>query len=363
MTGVFRMFYIVFIGIIIGDAAIAIASDSTKLKLGVLPSAFYTKETRLGFGGIFCSYFDAGKHSDNNKRSSTQSYLFYTLNKQFSFENDYRLWLRNNKYYLTGSVDFCRFPEFFYGITNSSIEADRVMIAFDMVRVQAKNLRQIKGNLYGGIYYQFQFLYNQDVSLTRKVAAMHELIPGGMGYCASGVGPILIYDKRDNPLNPAKGAYMETSLQFFDKLIGSEHKFTSYILDLRKYNTLFKSLIWNSNFYVHLNSGEVPYRMLAAIGGPRFLRGYYRGRFRDNNMFVLQQEVRLPVFGPIGVATFAGIGSVAHSLSAFSMNEMHYNYGLGLRIKVNKKENTNLRIDYGITKDSRGIYVVFAEAF
>jgi hypothetical protein len=34
-----------------------------------------------------------------------------------------------------------------------------------------------------------------------------------------------------------------------------------------------------------------------------------------------------------------------------------------LRIKVDKKNNANFRIDYGMTKDSQGLYIVFAEAF
>ena len=194
-------------------------------------------------------------------------------------------------------------------------------------------------------------------------ASMCEIIPGGDGYTASGIGPILIYDKRDNPLNPANGSYLETSFQYFDKPIGSPYKFTSFIFDARKYNTLFKKLIWNSNVYFVMNKGEVPYRMLATIGGARFLRGYYRGRFRDNNMIIAQQEFRIPVYKWFGAAVFGGVGSVAKEKKDFKKNEIHYDYGVGLRIKINKKENANLRLDYGITKDSQGLYLVFSEAF
>jgi hemolysin activation/secretion protein len=103
--------------------------------------------------------------------------------------------------------------------------------------------------------------------------------------------------------------------------------------------------------------------MLASIGGPRFLRGYYRGRFRDKNMMVLQQEFRMPIYKRLGIAAFGGIGSVSNKSKELLKNEVHYNYGIGLRILINKKENANLRVDYGITKDSHGLYIVFAEAF
>ena len=71
----------------------------------------------------------------------------------------------------------------------------------------------------------------------------------------------------------------------------------------------------------------------------------------------------MPIYNMLGLAVFGGVGSVAKTLSQFKTNEIHYDYGVGLRIRVNKKENTNIRIDYGFTKDSQGLYVVFAEAF
>lgn len=337
--------------------------DSTKFKIGVLPSVFYSPETRLGFGGFIYAYFNTNKSNLINKKSNTQSYLSYTINKQFSFENDYQIWLKSNRYYLTGGLDYSRFPEFFYGTSNDAKESDRVMISFDVVKFQSKNLVQIKNKIYGGIYFQYQNLFNQDTKLKKSTASMCEIIPGGLGYTASGIGPIFIYDKRDNPLNPANGGYIETSFQYFDKPIGSPYKFTSFIFDARKYNTFFKKLIWNGNAYFFMNKGDVPYRMLATIGGARFLRGYYRGRFRDNNMIVLQQEFRMQVYKWLGFAIFGGVGSVAKKITDFPKNEIHYDYGVGLRIRINKKENTNLRLDYGITKDSQGIYLIFAEAF
>ncbi len=354
-------FFIIFF---VFNKAFSSPADSLKtLKIGVLPSAFYSPETRLGFGGFIYAYFNTSKSTLINKKSNAQSYLSYTINKQFSIENDYQIWFKKNKFYLTGGLDYSRFPEFFYGTSNDTKESDRIMISFDVVKLKSKNLVQLQKNFYGGFYYQYEKLYNLDMKLIDRMATMGQLIPGGAGYTASGIGPILIYDKRDNPLNPANGCYVETSLQYFDKLIGSPYKFTSFTFDARKYYTLFKKLIWNGNAYIFINKGEVPYRMLATIGGARFLRGYYRGRFRDNNMIVLQEEFRMPVYKWFGLAVFGGVGSVAKEIKDFKKNEIHYDYGVGLRIKINKKENTNLRLDYGVTKDSQGIYLIFAEAF
>ncbi|MDX2172009.1 MAG: BamA/TamA family outer membrane protein [Bacteroidota bacterium] len=336
-------------------------TDSIKFKIGALPSAFYTPETRFGFGGLIYTYFKFGKNDSLTKKSNTQSYASYTLNKQIYIENDYRIWTKSNLYYFTGSLDFSRFPEYFYGVGNDTKTDERIMISFDIFKIKAKNLKLLHNNIYGGVFYQYQKLYNQNVAIV--ASEMCETTTGAAGYKASGIGPIFIFDKRDNPLNPESGAYVETSFQYFNKQIGSETNFKSFILDVRKYKTFFKKLVWNGNVYVHVNKGEVPFRMLATIGGARFLRGYYNGRFRDNNMIIMQKEMRLPVYKRLGIAVFGGLGAVSKTLPDFYKNEIHYNYGAGLRIKINKKENTNLRIDYGLTKDSQGLYVVFAEAF
>lgn len=353
------IFFIIFI---VCNKAFSIPTDSLKkVKIGALPSAFYTPETRLGFGALVYTHFKTNKSDSLLRKSNTQSYISYTINKQFAFENDYQIWLKGNLFYLTGAADFSRFPEFFYGIGNHTKETDRLMVSFDLIRIQTKNLIRIKNNIYGGILFHYQNLYNQDVKLMSNSSCKE--VYGNMGYTASGIGPVFIMDNRDNPLNPTKGSYLEASYVDYKNIIDNKNMFTSLTIDARKYYTFFKKLVWNGNAYFSYNKGEVPYRMLPEIGGARFLRGYYRGRFRDNNMALLQQEFRMPVYKMIGVAVFGGIGSVAKSLDQFKTNEIHYNYGVGLRIRVNKKENTNIRIDYGFTKDSQGLYVVFAEAF
>lgn len=353
------LFFVIFA---LWNRVFSFPSDSLKkIKIGILPSAFYSPETRLGFGGLFYSYFRISKKDSVTKKSNTQSYISYTLNKQFAFENDYQLWLRENKYYFTGTFDYSRFPQFFYGIGNSTRENDKMMISFDIIRFQTKALAKFNEHIYGGIFFQYHNVFNQDVTLLPNSTCME--IFGNMGFEAEGIGPVFMIDKRDNPLNPSKGGYLETSYLDYKNIINNQNMFTSLVIDARKYATFFKRLIWNGNLYVSHNKGKVPYKMLPEIGGARFLRGYYRGRFRDNNMAILQQEFRMPVYKMFGVALFGGIGSVAKSLYQFKTNEIHYDYGVGLRIRVNKKENTNVRIDYGVTKDSQGLYIVFAEAF
>jgi outer membrane protein assembly factor BamA len=342
------------------NTASARVNDSLRFRAGVLPSMFYTPETRLGFGGLIYTNFKFDKYDSSLRKSNSQTYVSYTLNKQLAVENDFQFWLAKNRIYLTGNIDFSRFPELFFGIGNDTKCHDQETISFDLMRIVSKSLLRVKKNLYTGLLFQYQNLYNLDDQL---MAGAGKEIYGDMGYTAFGVGPILILDKRDNPLNPCNGSYLEASYVDYANVIQNKHMFTSLHLDARKYFTFKNRLVWNGNIYFSFNDGEVPFRMLPEIGGARFLRGYYRGRFRDNNMILVQQEFRMPVYKFIGVAAFAGVGSVSKKLPELVTNKIHTSYGLGLRICINKKENTNIRIDYGFGEDSHGLYVVFAEAF
>ncbi|MBK8845049.1 MAG: hypothetical protein IPO27_00260 [Bacteroidetes bacterium] len=134
-------------------------------------------------------------------------------------------------------------------------------------------------------------------------------------------------------------------------------------VDLRKYITFYNRYTLALQAYGNFNNGTVPFRAMPAIGGARYLRGCYRGRFRDNNLMVIQGETRVHLFQRIGMVAFAGIGQVADKARNFDSQAFRYNYGMGLRYKLNKKENINLRFDMGFTKEGHGLYIVFAEAF
>jgi len=59
-----------------------------------------------------------------------------------------------------------------------------------------------------------------------------------------------------------------------------------------------------------------------------------------------------------------GTGRVAGSYSELSFDGFKLSYGAGIRVKVDSKHNTNLRLDFGFGPDGiSGTYINFAEAF
>ena len=99
------------------------------------------------------------------------------------------------------------------------------------------------------------------------------------------------------------------------------------------------------------------------LGGTEMMRGLYKGRYTDQNMFAIQSEMRQYLFWRFGVTGFVSAGQVSNHVNNFKLSDFHYAYGLGLRLVLQEKEKLNLRLDFGFSKKSSGIYVILKEAF
>ncbi len=325
------------------------------LQLQMLPSIFHTPETSWGMGAILLGY-----HSPKDsltRKSNLQLFLDATLLKQMSFQSDFNIFTAKNKYFIRGSHDLSKFPEFYFGIGNSNELSDHCLINIAYFDLKVDVYRKYKKQTYFGVKFHHQNLAQIDKPIEQAGLSIND-----MGYVSTGLGMGFLKDKRNNMLNPTEGHYLETKLMKYFDHTHMTGGFMNFMVDARYYKS-FKKTTLNTNLYAVNNAGTVPFRMMPGIGGARFLRGYYAGRYRDNNMALFQAEVRRPIFWRIGIAAFSGIGQVYAKSSEFGINRFHYNYGGGLRFQIHKNSSANIRIDYGRTKDSDGFYIVFGECF
>ena len=363
-----KIFKFLLINLLLWVASLAFAQDSLKvakpkkvISLKLFPMAYYMPETGVGIGFVAFSIFKFNNLDSSCRSSNLQLYSSYTQNKQFALESEWRLFTNKEKYVHSGFLDFTKFPEFFFGIGNHTKTEYKELYTFDLVKFQSKNLYQIKNKIFIGIQYDLQRLFN--IKLTKLSMMPSMKIEGIGGYSTSGIGPIFIYDTRNNILNSSKGTYAEIMTSVNNRFTLSQYNYNTLMLDLRKYFTLKNRFTFAFNAYANFNSGKVPFRAMPLIGGSRYLRGYYRGRYRDNNLMLFQSEIRIGLFKNIGIAVFGGIAQVSSGIKNFKTNDFKYAGGFGLRYKINKKENINLRLDMGYTKEGHGLYIVLAEAF
>lgn len=335
--------------------------DSRKPILRALPTAYYTPETRIALEVFaYLSFYSKGAERASNIRM----FLAGTQNKQITLDIPWQIYFKDEKFIVDGKLDARRFPEYFYGIGNHTKEAERELYAYKSVGIRNFALKQIKGKKYSGITVAGRVLRTKpDLSVFDTLADMKEII-GSKGYSFLGIGPAFVYDARDVVLCPSKGAYLALSARFNMGETSEESvQFWNLSADLRQYFPLTKTTVLAYQTKVECTFGNTPYRELPTLGGPLVHRGYYFGRLRDNHLAVAQAEIRQHLFWRVGAVVFGSIGKVYNDDNLVLFDEYRPAGGGGLRFKLSKKDEANIRLDFAFTPDSRGIYVFFAEAF
>jgi outer membrane protein assembly factor BamA len=331
-----------------------------KLKVLPLPEFGYAPETRWYAGGV--ALFTYKIFDDSTTRTTNfKLELNYTQNNQTIVSSDYNIFLKNNRFYFFGENSFQRFPENFWGIGNHT--SNENLEKYDANRLELNNgfLKQVKKGIYIGPTYRMQYMYN--IRPEPRGILDNGTIPGAGTSFSSGLGYTINWDRRDNILNPRKGLLLSFSNSYFGKIFGSSFGFQRFEIDARKYFKLFSKHILAVQAFGIFNKGNPPFRMMALMGSESIMRGYYQGRYRDKNYLTFQAEYRMPVYWIFGLTTFAALGDVASRLENFEIINFKATYGLGLRIRVDKRDNVNLRFDYAMGRNTSGFYVVFGEAF
>jgi len=341
--------------------------DSGRVRrVGVLPvPAFgYAPETGgyLGAVALFTLRLFPHDTLTLTRTSNAKLEVNFTQKHQQVLSADWTIFSRHERYLTQGAASFQHFPELYWGVGNHAPAANEEL--FDTRRTEARLavLRQLRRYVFVGPRLQLQELHDvtprPDGLLARGEAA------GSQGGLSSGAGYELVYDGRDNLLNPQQRGYARLAQTFFGGWLGSDFRFMRLELDLRRYQPLGKRVLLAGQLVGIFHTGEPPFRMLSLMGPDVGMRGYYTGRFRDRQLASAQLEARVPLFWRIGVVGFAGAGQVAHGLGDFGLRELKPSWGGGLRFLVDRKENVNLRFDYAVGEaGNTGFYVSFGEAF
>jgi hypothetical protein len=149
----------------------------------------------------------------------------------------------------------------------------------------------------------------------------------------------------------------------YSKHFGGSFDFTRVTIDARDFIPAFTTHTLALQGLLTLVSGIEPFYTMAGLGGEVVMRGFFEGRFRDNDMAVLQAEYRMPVYWRFGAVGFADIGEVAHSAGDFNLSGIKWTVGAGIRFIVSEAEHVVVRLDYGIGSDSSELYLFVNEAF
>ena len=115
------------------------------------------------------------------------------------------------------------------------------------------------------------------------------------------------------------------------------HDYFTIKLDLRKYFTFKYGFVLAGRLYNSVVINTPAFYDYSILGGDRYVRGYFYGRYRDHNLSTVQAELRTPLLWRFGLAFIGGV-SALYSDPA-NLNHVRPNYGLGLRFKLGYLSN------------------------
>ncbi len=193
--------------------------------------------------------------------------------------------------------------------------------------------------------------------------SMLEHMPGlRHRYTATGLGVLVEYDSRDFIPNPYRGVYLSLHGTWFPRALGDCGKgLLRTTVTLDGYQQVWNGGILAADLYGEVNSSGTPWPMLARPGGMWRLRGYYQGRYVDNDMITFQVELRQRIWRRIGCTVWGGAGNVFPRFDRFDWGQTLPNYGIGFRWELKKR--VNVRLDYGFGRKTGGFLMNLNEAF
>lgn len=332
-----------------------------KARLIGLPFIYYSPETKLAFGAGSMLNFRAGKNKEEARTSSVWAFATYNLARQFSALIKPEIYVERNSLILAGTIQYQRTPQLFYGVGNATLSTDGESFTPRIFALRMGVKRRVIGPLFGGLEFDFERTTIEKVEPGGLLASGE--FTGSHGGMIAGFGANLNWDTRDSVLFPLRGAYLQLAADAYGATAGSDFGYNRLELDLRKYWPLGTNRVLATQAYLVSIGGNVPFYKLALLGGESLLRGYYRGRFRDKGLALVQAEFRALITKRIGVVGFAGLADVFPGFRDVRAGRLKFAAGSGLRYVINKRDSATVRLDLAWGQGSFGLYITAREAF
>jgi hypothetical protein len=353
------------------------STKSTDVKPGekpvftLFPALGYTLQT--SYAAILSSNLVFFTSDNPNSRLSVLNIApTYSVNKQFIFPVLLNIWLQGDKYNLIGDWRYMKYPQSTFGLGSNSTLAMENPMDFNYLRIYQYLTRKISRKFTAGLGYTLDYHWKiSEEGFADGTISDYAKYGTSQHSTSTGIALMLSHDSRQNPVNPKQGDNIQLALRNNLKFLGSDRNWQSLLLNATRYIPLNKRqsqtlAIWNYDWIV-LN-GKPPYLDLPSTGWDNSYntgRGFIQGRFRGNVMLYLETEYRFDLTrnGVLGGVLFSNIETVSSAPSR-RLEQLQPGYGLGFRIKLNKKSNTNLAVDYGFgTSGMRGFFVNLGEVF
>lgn len=337
--------------------------------LSIFAGPGYTPEAGLLIGGGILYTFSTNPNNPKLQRSSIPLMGSVSTRGNVGLSSVINTFWLEDKLRAKLIAKYSNVRDDYFGIgynTNSSIEKGKETSTYNrtLLWLQPKIDVKLIPNMFVGL----SFVYSRF-----KVKDTNEIMSNDPNFIAfgdiineSGFAYNLTYDSRDVIVNAYRGMYANLSYYKPSSSLGGNQDYEVYELDLRYYQKLNRNgntLAFRA--YGRHAVGQVPYSGMTLIGDTGLLRGYLNGQYRDKTGVVAIGEWRYMFLkkdgqtSKSGIATWLASGAVAENFR--ELDHWLPNAGVGYRLELQPR--MNLRIDFGIGKNSSGLYFNMTEAF
>jgi hypothetical protein len=324
------------------------------------PILSYTPETDLqfGVGGLLTMQIK----DDSAKAPSYMAPWFtYSLDKQILAEVFGTFFIGGTKHQIDYETGYFKLRMPFMGIGNDIELKNQENFLHGSFRLWANYQYRFKDRFLIGGRYHIDYSRPLSYESGRQLDTLRPL--GFDAGLVHGLGLRIAFDSRDDVYFPYKGSYAIGSATFYPKAFGSDYQFALLAGEYRSFINIKNKVILASQMLGQIGIGNTPFYMLPRLGGLNVLRGYPMGAFRDQFLFYMQGELRVPVDRFI-FSGFFGSGIVgAQFKDYFKVGEYNFHIGGGTRFRPFPEKNIMARLDFGFWKGTYGVYFVFNEAF
>ena len=347
-------------------------SFKSGLAWSILPTLSYNPVYGLAFGAGFSGAGKLGNDPTSRPTAVSIAGNYSTTGQvQLQFKGDVFAFADN--YLIRADVRYLDTDRSTWGLGPLTAEQQEFPMSFRLFRLYSTVYRRTTGPVYVG----FGYHYDDFSDIQDERAALGESTPftaySGPGIThtrASGISLNLLGDTRDNLVNPMAGFYLSGSFRTYSDAAGSDQNWQEFLLDVRMYPHVPRAsknvlAFWISSWMTY---GPAPYLNLPAIGWDTYGRGgrgYLQGRIRGQDQIYFETEYRMQLTrdGLLGAVGFFNLTATTEPESGI-FGKTDKGGGVGLRIKFNKRSNTNLTIDRAWGEEgSGGWFMAMTEAF
>jgi outer membrane protein assembly factor BamA len=174
----------------------------------------------------------------------------------------------------------------------------------------------------------------------------------------------LSFDSRDFPGRSTTGWELELSGSVSDQLSRDDFKYWKLTADVKRYVHLFynRTLVFRvaAERMRPFSGKAIPFFFLSELGRRESIRGFTRGRFRDNDMLLASVEYRYPIWHAFDAVLFCDAGQVSPDITdTFAFDNFEFGFGGGIR--VHSSRGLVLKLEIGVSVDRTRFYGVLNE--